>query len=208
MVSIICLPVFKSDSRRRGTQILVSDRPEGPYNPLTDSPYTPVEWECLDGTFYVENGVPYSIFAHEWVQIKDGTFCIVTLSDDLKRTVSEPEVILTASEAPWTKSINSDCYVTDGPFIWKLSDGSLIMIWSSFSDTGYSLGQVKSVNRIKGPWVHVEEPLYKNDGGHGMIFRDLNGKLKLTIHQPNYAPQERAYFFEIEEKNGVLAIKA
>lgn len=198
---------FKAENRCRGTQILVSERPEGPYTPLTDKPYTPEGWECLDGTFYVEGGVPYSVFAHEWVQIKDGTFCLVTLSEDLRETVSEPKVILTASEAPWTKSFKEDCYVTDGPFIWKMSDGSLIMIWSSFSDTGYSLGQAKSVNGINGPWVHIDKTLFKNDGGHGMIFRDLNGKLMLTIHQPNRYREERAYFFEIEERDGILSMK-
>lgn len=106
---------FKSEAKCRGTQILVADKVEGPYKPLTDEPYTPRNWECLDGTFYVEEGIPYSIFAHEWVQIKDGTFCLVQLSGDLKEAVSEPRTILTASEAPWISPINGDSYVTDGP---------------------------------------------------------------------------------------------
>lgn len=202
---------FKSDNRCRGTQILVSDKPEGPYIPLTDAPYTPSSWECLDGTFYVENGVPYSVFAHEWTQINDGTFCVVQLSPDLKSTIGDPQTIFKASEAPWTVSHaqreGAACYVTDGAFIHKMSDGSLVMIWSSFSSTGYAVGQAKSVHGISGPWIHAEKPVFQDDGGHSMIFKSLDGRLFMTLHQPNNSPMERPYFFEIIEKEGLLELK-
>lgn len=198
---------FKSETECRGTQILVSDKAEGPYVPLTKEPYTPRNWECLDGTFYVEDNIPYSIFAHKWVQIKDGTFCLVQLSDDLKKIVTEPETILTASEAPWISPINGDCYVTDGPFVYKMQDGSLMLVWSSFSDTGYTIGMAKSTSGINGPFVHMEEPLYKDDGGHAMIFESLDGKLLLAFHKPNELAKERPYFVQIEEKDGILRIK-
>jgi GH43 family beta-xylosidase len=197
---------FKSETKRRGTQILVADKVEGPYRPLTDEPYTPRDWECLDGTLYVEEGMPYSIFAHEWVQIKDGTFCLVQLSNDLTQAVSKPKTILTASEAPWISPLNGDCYVTDGPFIYKMSDSSLILIWSSFSDSGYTIGMAKSTNGINGPFIHIDKPLYKDDGGHAMIFRDLNGNLMLTFHKPNTLAQERPFFLQIEEHNGILRV--
>lgn len=41
---------FKNEDRHRGTQILVSDTPDGKFKPLTDYPVTPEDWECLDGT--------------------------------------------------------------------------------------------------------------------------------------------------------------
>ena len=36
------------------TQILRAEKPEGPYVLHSDGPVTPHDWECLDGTFYVE----------------------------------------------------------------------------------------------------------------------------------------------------------
>lgn len=78
---------FKSENRRRCVQILVSDTPDGRFVPHSDGPVTPEEWECLDGTLYIEEGEPYMIFCHEWVQVKDGEMCAVKLSRDLKRAV-------------------------------------------------------------------------------------------------------------------------
>jgi hypothetical protein len=37
----------------------------------------------LDGTLWVEDELPYMVFCHEWVQIKDGTVESVRLKDDL-----------------------------------------------------------------------------------------------------------------------------
>ena len=74
---------FKAENRHRATVILRSDSPDGMFKVYADG-VTPEDWECLDGTLYVENGVPYMIFCHEWVQVSDGEMCIVRLSDDLK----------------------------------------------------------------------------------------------------------------------------
>ena len=38
---------------------------------------------ALDGTFYVENEVPYVIYAHEWIQTLDGTMEAIRLAPDL-----------------------------------------------------------------------------------------------------------------------------
>jgi arabinan endo-1,5-alpha-L-arabinosidase len=46
---------FAKDERQRGTQILVADRPEGPYRLHSDGPVTPRDWECLDGTLFVDD---------------------------------------------------------------------------------------------------------------------------------------------------------
>ena len=48
------------------------------------------------------------------------------------------------------------------------------------------------------------EPLFRKDGGHGMIFRTKEGKILLSLHNPNHTPQERPRFFEIVEENGLL----
>ena len=55
---------FIAPGRRRGTQILRSDSPLGPFAPFTDGPATPAGWECLDGTLWAEDGKPYLVFCH------------------------------------------------------------------------------------------------------------------------------------------------
>ena len=62
---------FKKKGIHRASQMLVCDEPFGTYKPL-DKPFTPSEWECLDATLYEENGKLYTVFCHEWTQIKNG----------------------------------------------------------------------------------------------------------------------------------------
>ena len=49
------------------------------------------------------------------------------------------------------------------------------------------------------------QPVYSGDGGHGMLFKKLDGTLYLTIHTPNQTPNERPIFVEMEERDGTLA---
>ena len=193
----------EDETRMRATQILASDSPEGPFEVWSQEPVTPNNWMCLDGTLYVENDVPYMIFCHEWLQTVDGEMCVVELSADLKSAVSKPKVLFKASESGWAIRNNGDGYVTDGPFLHKTNDGKLIMIWSSFSENGYSEAVAYSDNgSINGNWKHCEKMLSSQNGGHGMIFNDLNGKMRFTMHFPN-SPfgAERAKIFFLEDIN-------
>lgn len=204
---------FKKEGICRGTQILISKYPEGPYEPISDRPVTPDNCECLDGTLWVEDGKPYMIYCHEWVQIHDGRICAIELSEDLSKAVDDSKVLLIASEANWTRGFKKDDnpevmnYITDGPFIYENSNGNLVMLWSSNGEHGYAIGQAISENGIKGPWNHVDTPLFGKDGGHGMIFKALDGRLLLTIHSPNDTPNERPIFLDIIEKDGLLEVK-
>lgn len=174
---------LKSEDRCRGTQIFVSDNPLGVYTPLTDNPITPHDWECLDGTLYVENERPYLIFCREWLEVNDGEMYIVELTSDLKGYVSEPKLMFKASEARWVKPLRDDFgYVTDGPFIIK-ENGWYYMLWSSFSKNGYTLAICKSES-LHGPWQQLDEPIFDKDGGHGMIF-EKNGIRYVAFHAPN-----------------------
>ncbi len=112
---------FKAPDRCRGTQILISDSPTGPFRLHSDGPVTPHNWECLDGTFYVDaSGQPYMVFCHEWVQVGDGEICAVKLSSDLSKSISEPVLLFTASNSPWSRPIrNGPNYVTDGPYLFQ-----------------------------------------------------------------------------------------
>lgn len=186
------------------TYILRSSSPEGPFVRHSDGPVTPDGMVCLDGTFYVENGRPYMIFCHEWVQIRDGKILGIELTQDLRQSVGEPFFILAASTHPKVKAFGENAYVTDGPFLYNASNGRLIMIWSSFAEKGYLEAVSYSENGVRGPWLHSDHLLFEEDGGHGMIFRALDGKLKYICHQPNKTPLERPVIVDIEEKNGEL----
>jgi beta-xylosidase len=202
------LASFYAEKKCRGVQILKSDHIKGPYIPIVDRAVTPPDWECLDGTLFIdEEETPWLIFSHEWTQIQDGAICCAKLSKDLTAMITEPVVLFHASEAPWSVPDTGGVikkegrnYVTDGPFLFKTPGGELKMLWSSFSKTGYSIGVASSRSgRITGPWVQAKEPFYKKDGGHGMLFRTLEGALRLAIHTPNESPEERAVFLAVDE---------
>jgi len=195
---------FLRPGRERGTMILKAAKPEGPYEPVTGVPYTPGEWSCLDGTFFEEDGELYSFFIHEWTQILDGTVELAQLKDDFSGMASAPVTLFHGSDAPWAKAMWNGGFVTDGPFIWRLESGRLALLWSGFGEEGYTLGVAYSDHGVRGPWVQDPEPLFRTDGGHGMIFRDLEGRLMLTLHSPNETPLERPHFFLLEERDGKL----
>lgn len=202
---------FKAEGVRRGTQILAADSPRGPFQPISDAPATPRDWECLDGTLYVDaDEQPWMVFCHEWVQVGDGEICAIRLSDDLTQPIGEPQVLFRASEAPWSQELNSKGrrgYVTDGPSMYRLTSGELIMLWSSFSTGGYTVGVARSTGGdIAGPWEQIPEPLYAGDGGHCMVFRDFNDQLWLALHRPNSTPDERPHFIPLQEREGSVEL--
>jgi arabinan endo-1,5-alpha-L-arabinosidase len=202
---------FKAEGVCRGTQILAADTPRGPFVPISDGPVTPSDWECLDGTLFVDvEGHPWIVFCHEWVQVGDGEVCAMRLSDDLKSAVDQPCLLFRASEASWAHELTSKNrrgYVTDGPFLHRLANGDLIMLWSSFGAGGYTVGIAKSASGdILGEWQQLPEPLYAGDGGHCMTFRGFDGQLWLAYHRPNPSPDERPYFVPLRENQSSLEI--
>ena len=200
---------FKREGVRRGTAVLRARSPIGPFVPHSDGCVTPADWECLDGTLYASRqGRPYMVFCHEWVQVSDGEVCALPLTDDLRAAAGEPRVLFRAGDAAWRKrmrhSSGVEGYVTDGPFLWRTADGTLLCLWAGFSDDGYTEGVAVSSNgEIDGVFTQAE-PLFRKDGGHGMVFRDLQGQLRMTLHSPNEHLQERPLFYRLAEENGRL----
>lgn len=183
---------FSNVGVKRGTSILVSETPTGPFVPYTNGAITPSKWACLDGSLYIdEENNPWLIFCHEWLETIDGEIYAQKLSKDLKTTVGEPSLLFSASEAGWTGPISSSGvtgYVTDAPFIYRLDNGNLIMLWSSFKkeDGKYAIGQsISTSGNILGPWIHEKTPLNNDDGGHAMVFKDFKGRLMISYHSPN-----------------------
>ena len=193
----------------RGTQIFRSDSPEGPFEALSRMPATPIDEMALDGTLWVEDGVPYMVYCHEWVQTVDGGMNVVKLSDDLSEAVGQPVRLFNASAAKWSTGASNGSYVTDGCFLYRTKDGKLLMIWSSFMNGEYAIGVAESTTgKVMGPWKQIDEPLFNRDGGHGMLFKDFDGELHLVIHVPNSpSGMERARIFDIEDTGSGLRLK-
>jgi beta-xylosidase len=195
---------------KRGSQVLVGDSPLGPFTPFQNHSTLPVDMMTLDGTLWVEDGVPYMVFAHEWVQIKDGTMEMVRLKDDLSETVGEPKRLFNGSDAAWSKKSEQwGCHVTDGPWLYRSKSGKLFMPWSSGGEKGYTTGiAISDSGKLAGPWRQQAEPIFGADGGHPMLFKRSDGQLMMVLHQPNKGGQERAKLFEMEDTGETLKIKA
>ena len=195
----------------RGTQIFHARSPKGPFLPFEMLPHTPMDWMALDGTLWVENGQPYMVFCHEWVQVGDGTMNVVKLAPDLSKPVSEPLTLFCGSAPEWSTGSEGavKTYVTDGCFLHRSRSGKLLMIWSSFKQGQYTTGIAESVTgKVTGPWKQQREPLFSGNGGHGMLFKTFDGRLCLVLHAPNSpAGKERPHIYEIEDMGYTLRIK-
>jgi arabinan endo-1,5-alpha-L-arabinosidase len=199
----------------RGTGILVSDHPAGPYVPHSNGSITPRAWECLDGTYYEDrSGQRWMVFCHEWTQEYEGKIKAIRLTQDLKTSYGEVVEILNASKRPWIRKfgdprIEKDGFLTDAPFMYHAKNGDLILLWSSYSVPNYrekgSGGYVVAVARstygnIEGPWIHDEELLMDLNAGHSSLFRDFNGKLSICTHYPDTPHgHECPLFLPVEE---------
>ena len=193
----------------RGTFILKADSPLGPFVPHSNGAATPEDWECLDGTLYINrDGKPYIVFCHEHTQIIDGTICYAPLSDDLKERTGEAVTLFKASEPYWAdKSKDENEHrITDGPFMYRTKTDELLMLWSTFIKGKYAECLVRfNSGEIGTAFTHLE-PLIDDDGGHGMIFVDENN-LYLTFHSPNKSGFEKPRFVEIEDVGYTVSVK-
>ena len=198
---------FTQKNGLRGTYILKADAPTGPFRPHSDGAVTPDGWECLDGTLYVEDGVPYLVFCHEHTQILNGTVCYVRLSADLKEAASEAVTLFSGLSPYYIEERGEDShYVTDGPFMFRTKAGTLLMLWSTFINGQYAECLVRFQNgSIKHAFEHLP-PLIDDDGGHGMIFQGKD-KLYLTFHTPNRSGYEHPKFLEIEDTGDRVMLK-
>ena len=213
-------------SRKKGTYILRAENPTGPFQ-VYSGKITPEDWTCIDATLYVEEDTPWLIFSHSFEDpgCQDGDYCLLKLSPDLKTAAghedgscADPEDIVTlfaAKDCPWATpvpfakaefGVDGDCYFSDGPNLMEI-DGRLYMINSSWSGGGYAVGvAISDSGKVHGPWRIQEKPLYPENGGHGMFFRDLAGKLIFTLHYPNDKYMERPLFYPVVLKDGEMEL--
>ena len=197
---------------RRGTQILWAKSPMGPFHPFANRAHTPADWASTDGTLWVEDGTPYLVFCRDWTQIEDGTVELLRLQRDLSGPAGNPKMLFHATDGPWVQKLEMDegrlsGFAAEGPFLHRTSKGRLFMIWSSFGTDQRAIGVAESQwGSVEGPWIQRPDPLFRGDGGHGMLFRTFEGRLKLAVHRPNRVPLERARIFDVDDAGESLRL--
>ena len=103
--------------------------------------------------------------------------------------------------------MDGDVYFTDGPAVYRQQNGKLLILWSSWGEKGYTVGQaVSDSGKIEGPWRHLEQIVFGPDGGHGMFFHTKEGALKYLLHYPNQPGDEHPLLLELAETE--LGLKA
>jgi len=205
---------------KRGTEISVCDTPDGTFVPLTNGPATPPGRSCIDGTLYIENETPYIVYSADWpdnyVEKEDcyiGEIWAVQLTDDLTDRAGEPFMLFRSGHTLCSAEPNYMEYEgktvkrfgSDAPFITKLSDGTLYLTWSPFPGNTYIVAAAVAKS-IRDEWIHLDKPLFDDNGGHAMFFDDLSGNKKLCIHWPERWFDERARFIDVKEADGKLEI--
>ena len=214
---------IKGKNGLRGTEISVSDTVDGIYEPITNKAVTPLDKSCIDGTLFVDNDRPYIIYSRDWpdnyIKEKDayvGQICAQELSKDLITPIGESFVLFNSDDVPYSKISPARHgwedkeliyrYGSDGPFINKLSNGKLFLTWSPIPNNNYVILGAYSDN-IRGPWTHIDKPLFDENGGHAMFFTDINGKKKIVFHCPEKFMLERATIYDVIEEGNELKIK-
>lgn len=196
----------------RGTQVFVSDSPAGPFTKILDKPIPPSDYMTLDGTLYVEGGIPYMVYAHEWTQLVDGSIEAIQMKPDLSESAAKPFYLFKGSDAPWLANRHNtentpQHYVTDGPELYRTRTGKLLMIWSSYREGLYVETLAHSLSgKLRGPWKQ-DNVLIGNDSGHGMLFRTFDGRLMLILHHPFNPRFSRGKLYEVEDTGSSIRIK-
>jgi hypothetical protein len=216
--SFYFITTFGSETRKKGIQILKADSPLGPFKPISSGPVTPIDWCCIDGTLYFNKEKrPFLIFSRTFEDAPEGDMYSMELSEDLTEAIGIPKKIFSAIEAPWAVpfpfakqefNLDGDIYFSDGPYVNRVSENELFIIWSSWGQNGYTVGTAYSDNgEIDGNWIHLEKPLFNQNGGHGMVFKALDGQDYYLLHYPNDLYKERPQLNKIFEQDGKLAVQ-
>ncbi|MCD8206299.1 MAG: glycoside hydrolase family 43 protein [Bacteroidales bacterium] len=210
------LTTLGAHDRKKGIYVLKSDSPTGPFEPYSGE-LTPEDWTSIDGTLYVEDGKPYMIFSHSFEDSPTGDMCMMELKPDLSGPASEIQVLFSAGEAPFAHPVpfakeefgmDGDVYFTDGPCVRDVPGIGLCMTWSSWGTNGYAVGlAVSESGKIAGPWKQIEEPIWPENGGHGMFFTDKDGNLLFLLHYPNDKYAERPCFKKMIVEDGTIVLE-
>jgi len=209
---------FEAPGRARAVQILAADSPAGPFHVHSPQPLTGPEYFSLDGTLYIDKkGDPWMVYSREHVSVHDGQMRAMRLKPDLTAPIDGTDILLFKASsasyaAHWQTKSGEPGYLTDGPQMLRLSDGGLVMAWSTNNylphpiGWGYTVSIARSESgEVQGPWVQ-EGILYNGFAGHGQIFRHPSLGLVLSVHQPNNRGRPYPLFLHVYEDKGKLTM--
>ena len=86
-------------------------------------------------------------------------------------------------------------YVEKGSYYLLGTTGN--QVWTRGSDL--MLYRSKDLESFQEVGCMVEEMVFDRDGGHCMLFEDLDGNTQLSLHQPNVTPMERMKFVPLAD---------
>lgn len=197
----LIVSVFRKD-KGRGCIVFVSPSLGEEFQPLTGEYVTPCGWWCLDATLFVWKDEPYLFFSNEWIHTVnhdgDGALYVARLDGELKTLVTPPKKIISGKGCGFavqnTHTDGVKGYVAEGPFV-VAENGKIALYWSTYGKDGYCVAK-STASEIFGEY-RFEKMIFSGDGGHAMVFNDLQGDRKITFHQPNVSPFERMKVFDL-----------
>ena len=74
------------------------------------------------------------------------------------------------------------------------------------NSAGLNASCISRSGNVLGPWQQIPKPIFAKDGGHGMVFRRLDGQLMITVHQPNQSPNERPVLLPVHKTRAGLEV--
>ncbi len=190
------------DDLGRGSMILTSDTLDGEFLPLTGKYITPEHWGCLDASLFEWAGKPYLFFSNEWItpvhNDGDGAIFVTELAPDLTHIIGQPHKAVSGKHCGFASELpvgdGRTGYVAEGPYAVN-ENGKIALYWSTVAKDGYCVAK-NVADDIFSEYVFAGM-VFTKDGGHCMIFTDLDGKQQLTLHQPNDSPNERMRLFPL-----------
>jgi len=202
----------------RGTEISVSDSPEGPFLPVSSLPATPIDQSAIDGTLYEEDGKPYIVYSRDWPFCFDesigayvGEIWARELTEDLSAPVGEAFLLFRSLECPLSAKAPARHdwegkpvarYGSDAPFLRRLGNGKILLTWSPIPNNNYVIFGA-TADAIRGEWTHLDTPIFDGNGGHAMFFDDFDGVTKMCFHCPEREGDERATFLPVSLTDGI-----
>lgn len=171
-----------SSRENKGIVLFQSEDPLGPFEPVSDGTITPEDVDAIDAALYQEDGKTYMVYSHG----KEGIFA-VELNDSWDAYAGEPFKLFDDSGCGWATEAFEGMVLNDGPALYTTESGQLICFFSTMSDNGYRMGYAVSDNgSITGNWECTANQIQTEaDGGHCMIFTNLDGKTMVSYHAPN-----------------------
>lgn len=101
--------------------------------------------------------------------------------------------------------LKGDVYFTDGPTVYKKSNGTLVILWSGWGVKGYAVGiSVSESGNVMGPWKHLDTPVFDENGGHGMMFTSAEGQLHYVLHYPNEWYHEHPLILKVLDRDDTI----